>query len=410
MFRHRHAGRWLLTMRWRPTPASYIRWKAPPFLPRTLTDEASRGHFPFAIRPDSLAERAPIVASRTIGLLALLLAVLLVLLHSLGSASDRSATAHIEAAGVLLVIAALAGITGRIIVKSRKSATLGEAAGDEAMRQLLREKQAAEAASAAKSRYLASVSHEIRSPLNAIYGYAQLMERGGEVDPGEAARVIRRSAEHLTNLVEGLLDISLIENGVLRISSDAVRFGPFLDQVASMFRHGATAKGLRFDYERPDRLPEFVRMDEKRMRQVLINLLSNAIKFTPSGSVGLRLIWSGQTAVFEIVDTGPGIPLEDRERIFMPFERGTDGQSRNQPGIGLGLAITNALVRIQGGDLELDSTVGTGTTFRVRMMLGHVAGAVQEAEVGAPITGYEGERRSILVVDDDADQLRLMRG
>lgn len=382
--------------------AGYKRWRAPRF----RSDDG--GYFPFMPSPEVIKARAPILASGTIGFLALLLAAALILVHAAGSMSERSITVHVEVAAVLFAIIALASVTGRIIRTSRARQPASDGEADVTVAELQREKQAAETASAAKSRYLASVSHEIRSPLNAIYGYAQLMERGGEVDPGEAARIIRRSAEHLTNLVEGLLDISLIENGVLKVSNDVVRFAPFLDQVASMFRHGASFKGLRFVYERPDRLPEFVRMDEKRLRQVLINLLSNAIKFTPVGSVTFRVIWTGQVAVFEVSDTGPGIPPEDRERIFMPFERG-DG-SRRQPGVGLGLAITNALVNMQGGELELDSMVGTGTTFRVRLMMGHVAGAALEVDVGASITGYEGERRSILVVDDDAHQLRLMRG
>jgi len=398
-------------MRWRPSADSYIRWKAPPFMPRVLSDEAGRASFPFAIPRAEIRARTPGLASGTIGLLALILAIALATLHLVGAAGDSSVVAHVEAAAVLIAIAGLAGLMRRVAQGSvERAALLGATADDGVLRELVRAKDAAEAASAAKSRYLASVSHEIRSPLNAIYGYAQLMERSGEVDPGEAARVIRRSAEHLTNLVEGLLDISLIENGVLRISHDVVRFAPFLDQVASMFRHGASSKGLRFDYQRPDRLPEFVRMDEKRLRQVLINLLSNAIKFTPAGSVTFKVRWSGQMAVFEVTDTGPGIAAEDRERIFMPFERGTGPQARNQPGIGLGLAISNALAQIQGGDLELDSVSGQGATFRLRMMMGQVAGGAAEAEPGAPIIGYEGERRSILVVDDDVHQLRLMRG
>ncbi|MET0364749.1 MAG: hybrid sensor histidine kinase/response regulator [Sphingobium sp.] len=400
-------------MRWRPS-AGHNRWKAPPFIPRPASakDGTGRGHFPFNIQPETMKARAPVWASGTIGVLALLLAAALVLLHVSGCMSERSIAAHGQAAGVLMAIVALAGMTGHIIRSSRERGAGGkDAVADRALiDRLVLEKEAAEAASAAKSRYLASVSHEIRSPLNAIYGYAQLMERGGEVDPVEAARIIRRSAEHLTNLVEGLLDISLIENGVLRISNDVVRFAPFLDQVASMFRHGAGAKGLRFNYERPDRLPEFVRMDEKRLRQVLINLLSNAIKFTPAGFVTFRVVWAGQMVVFEVEDSGPGIAAEDRERIFLPFDRGAGDQARTQPGIGLGLAITNALVHIQGGELEVDSQPGAGATFRVRLMMGQVAGAAVEAAVAAPIIGYEGDRRSILIVDDDVHQLRLMRG
>jgi CheY-like chemotaxis protein/anti-sigma regulatory factor (Ser/Thr protein kinase) len=277
------------------------------------------------------------------------------------------------------------------------------------MTDLRRQKAAAEAANAAKSRYLASVSHELRSPLNAIFGYAQLLERGGDIDVTQAARIIRRSAEHLTSLIEGLSDISEVESGILRIGKDVVRFGPFLDQIADMFRHGAASKGLRFTYRRPDNLPQFVRVDQNRLRQVLINLLSNAIKFTSSGSVDLRVTYAGQMAIFEISDTGPGIAVEDQGRIFGPFERGSAAPGAEQPGSGLGLAITQALVRILGGDLHLDSEPGKGSVFRVTMMIGHVAGRIGEAAPSASIKGYEGPRRAILLVDDDPDHLSLVR-
>lgn len=273
---------------------------------------------------------------------------------------------------------------------------------------LLRDKEAAEAANAAKSRYLANVSHEIRSPLNAIYGYAQLVEHEAGVDPQEAARVIRRSAEHLTNLVEGLLDISLVENGVLRVNSEVVRLPALIDQIVSMFRPSAAVKGLAFRCELPERLPEFVRTDQKRLRQVLINLLSNAIKFTEAGTVTLRVAWSGQTAVFEVIDTGPGIAEADRERIFTRYERVGD-TGRPQDGAGLGLAITRAILQILGGTLELDSTPGQGSCFRVRLMLGHVAGYRETSASTRRVIGYEGRRRSVLVTDDDPEQRALMR-
>ena len=112
---------------------------------------------------------------------------------------------------------------------------------------LERAKDAAEAANLAKTRYLVGVSHEIRAPLNAIYGYGQLLERAGAIDPAEAARVIRRSSEHLTNIVDGLLDISRIESGVMTLSRDVVPLPEFLDAIVAMFRVQAEAKGLRLD-------------------------------------------------------------------------------------------------------------------------------------------------------------------
>ena len=274
-----------------------------------------------------------------------------------------------------------------------------------------RAKQAAENASRAKSRYLATVSHEIRSPLNAIYGYAQLAERDDGVSPQEAARVIRRSAEHLTSLVEGLLDISQLEFGMLRARSEVVRFSQFIEQIVWMMRPAAAAKGIAFIFVPAERMPEYVRLDQSRFRQVLINLLSNAIKFTDAGTVTLTIRYSGQTATFEIRDTGPGIAAQDHERIFEPFERGSgadglqgDPSPRNRPGAGLGLAISRAIVQILGGKLEMESEIGAGTCFRIMMMLSDVPGMTALPDTPRRMSGYEGRQRHILLVEDDPDQ------
>jgi signal transduction histidine kinase/DNA-binding NarL/FixJ family response regulator len=275
------------------------------------------------------------------------------------------------------------------------------------MVRLASELDVAKAANAAKSRFLANVSHEIRSPLNAIYGYAQLVERGAGVDPQHAARVIRRSAEHLTNLVEGLLDLASVEQGVVRVDSGVVRAGALVQQVAEMFAPLAAQKGLTFNCELPDRLPEFVRMDERRVRQALINLVSNAVKFTEAGKVTLAFRWSGQMATFEVRDTGPGIADDRRDAIFAPYVR--DGADEPQEGAGLGLAITSAIVRMLGGDLQLESTPGMGSTFRIVIMAPQVSGFVDRAADLVRPSGYTGPVRSILLVDDDRDHLAVLR-
>ncbi|MCW2395555.1 MULTISPECIES: hybrid sensor histidine kinase/response regulator [unclassified Sphingobium] len=265
-------------------------------------------------------------------------------------------------------------------------------------------RQSAISANLAKSRYLASVSHEIRSPLNAIYGYAQLFERGDGVNAQEAARVILRCSEHLTNLVEGLLDISQLEFGMLRVRTEEVRLNSFLDHIVSMMRPAAHAKGLTFTLEKTGRLPEIARFDQNRLRQVLINLLSNAIKFTQQGSVTLKVGYAGQIATFEVKDTGPGIAPEDRQRIFEPFERGEGRES----GAGLGLAISRTLVEILGGQLDLVSTPEGGSCFRIVMMLSEVAGKALSSAPMRKLTGYEGKPRHVLLVEDDADQRQFL--
>jgi CheY-like chemotaxis protein len=270
--------------------------------------------------------------------------------------------------------------------------------------------QAAEAANEAKTRFLASVAHEIRAPLNAIYGYAQLIERGEGPDPLAAARVIRRSAEHLAHLVEGLLDIAQVEGGAMSLTREAIRFPEFLDQLMAMLDLQAKARGLALVLERPDRLPEFVNADPKRLRQVLINLLANAIKFTDHGKVTLKVDYRNELATFTVIDTGIGIAPEDAERIFAPFER-VGGPAGERPGAGLGLAITQALVHIMGGDIRLESAPGQGSRFTVRLMLSQPLSPPSEPapEPGA-VTGYLGRERWVLLVDDDAAHLAMVRG
>lgn len=270
-------------------------------------------------------------------------------------------------------------------------------------------REAAEAANEAKTRFLASVSHEIRSPLNAIYGYAQLLERNDGQGALRAARVIRRSSEHLSHLIEGLLDISHVESGSLKLSRDTIRFRAFLEQLIDMLELQAQAKGLALALDCPPGLPDFVRADQKRLRQVLINLLSNAIKFTDEGSVTLKVHYRNELATFEVIDSGIGIAAEDAERIFIPFER-AGGEAEGRPGIGLGLAITQALVRIMGGDIRVESAPGAGSRFTVRLMLSQPLTPPVEVAGPSAVTGYAGRPRRLLLIDDDPAHLTLLTG
>jgi len=273
--------------------------------------------------------------------------------------------------------------------------------------QLQRAKEVAEAANLAKSRYIVGVSHEIRSPLNTISGYAQLLERNPTQHVEDAVRVIRRSTSHLVNLVDGLLDISRIENGSLRIERNRVNLIELLDQIVDMFRLQASAKGIAFEYDRAARLPVFVFTDEKRLRQILINLISNAIKYTPQGTASLVVRWRDPVAEFEISDTGVGIAEADLQRIFEPFER--VGNVGSAPGIGLGLTITRLLTEIMGADLAVDSRPGAGSSFKVRMFFSDAPSPDGGESSGRVATGYEGPRRRLLATDDDREHLDMVR-
>ncbi|MGU3664156.1 ATP-binding protein [Methylobacterium sp. A49B] len=277
-------------------------------------------------------------------------------------------------------------------------------------------KERAEAANQAKSRYVVGLSHELRTPLSSVLGYAQLLETDPTIPAARlnGIRVIRRSAQHLSGLIDGLLDISRMEAGRLLINRDEIRLSDFLDQLADMIRLQAREAGLDFRFTRPEILPQVVATDEKRLRQVLLNLLSNAIKFTPCGTVSLDLSYRSQVAVFTIRDTGPGIPEADLARIFEPFERGSTPAARSTPGTGLGLTIANLLAQLLGGEITLTAAPGGGTQARLRLMLAAVTQpAHASASAAAPVSrtepAYAGPRRTVLVVDDDTAHRTLMR-
>ncbi len=275
---------------------------------------------------------------------------------------------------------------------------------------LQRAKEQADSANQAKSRYLTGISHELRSPLNAVLGYAQLLEKDPSIPAHrrDALSVIRRSGEHLADLIEGLLDISKIEAGRLDIHRDQVRLGPLLEQLVHMFRLQAEGKGLQFEYLCHDRLPPLVRTDEKRLRQILINLLSNAIKYTASGQVRMTVKYRSEVAEFTIEDTGEGISPQDQQRIFRPFER-IRRPGEQVSGTGLGLTITQLLTDIMGGDLNLSSEPGTGSVFKVTLMMSSIRNAsdISPEEVQG-IQGYRGEFKRIMVVDDEATHRQLV--
>ncbi|MGA3157759.1 MAG: ATP-binding protein [Steroidobacteraceae bacterium] len=324
---------------------------------------------------------------------------------------------------VFLSLLFLSGVGAWLIVLAHESRRVAEAESAKQTAMLMEEieahgrtdaalqkaKEVAEAANLAKTRYIVGLSHEIRTPLNSIFGYAQLLERGSATHAETAVRVIRRGAEHLSNLIDGLLDVSKIENGLLRLNRDTVNLPEFLEQVVDMFRLQAMAKGLQFHYEAGPALPVQVHTDQKRLRQILINLLSNAIKYTAEGSVSLCVRYRNPIAEFEIKDTGSGIAPDDLERVFEPFERGTGQSVLAIPGTGLGLTITKLLTQVMGADLQIQSTSSSGTTFVVRMMLSEVRDHVEPVKPDAQICDYVGERRKVLLVDDDPLHLELVQ-
>ncbi|MGH8847756.1 MAG: ATP-binding response regulator, partial [Polaromonas sp.] len=276
----------------------------------------------------------------------------------------------------------------------------------------------ADQANQAKSRYISAISHELRTPLNSILGYAQLMGEDAAIPPHrkQAVSVIKRGGEHLLSLIEGTLDIARIEAGKLTLHVKPMQFADCVHEMAGMFELQAAAKGLGFRFEASGRLPELVRADEKRVRQILINLLGNAIKFTAQGQVTFRLRHAREMAHIDIEDTGPGMGEAELARIFEPFARGTTaGQSaEGTPGAGLGLTIAKMLTELMGGEMTVVSTPGEGSVFRIRLFLPevHVAAGVARDAMEKPTRrrprGYEGARRKLLVVDNEEPDRELL--
>ncbi|MFN5516310.1 MAG: ATP-binding protein [Cyanobacteriota bacterium] len=264
-------------------------------------------------------------------------------------------------------------------------------------------KGAADSANQAKSEFLANMSHELRTPLNGILGYAQILGRsslGAQADHG--VEIIYQCGAHLLTLIDDVLDLSKIEARRLDLTPQPIHLPALIQGVAEICRVRADKKGLQFEYEPDPQLPEAVWADEKRLRQVLINLLGNAIKFTDQGRVGLDVRpESDGRLTFSVTDTGVGLAPEEQKKLFRAFEQAGDAKQRAQ-GTGLGLAISQRLVGLMGGTIQVESQLGQGSRFWFSVELPPAPNWGEEVRrhQGRKIIGYEGERRSLLIVDD----------
>ncbi len=276
---------------------------------------------------------------------------------------------------------------------------------------LRRTKLGADAASRAKSAFLANMSHEMRTPMTAILGYTQLLQRDPEVGVAQQVHleVISRNGERLLELINDALEMSRIELGHRNVSREELDLGGLLDDMERVFRARAEARQLTFALSRALDLPGHIVTDGSKLRRVLVNLLDNAVKFTVSGGVAVRALarppgpTGGATRlIVEVEDTGPGIGAEEMADLFRPFIHTRKGIAAG--GTGLGLALSRELSLLMGGNITVDSRPGKGSLFRLELPfeIGSAPASRRQAPMGRVlrVVGAPGQVRVVSVSDD----------
>ena len=262
----------------------------------------------------------------------------------------------------------------------------------------------------AKSEFLAKMSHEMRTPLNAIQGMCELMRVEELPEPNRTRAALAHDAVgQLTAIIDGLLDLAKIEAGGMTLELLPTDCRLLLKDTAALFRELAKAKGLAFEVDLDASIPPSLSVDPLRLRQVVSNLLNNALKFTGRGTIRLEAHAEGGPKDFVLAvavsDTGIGIVPEIHERLFKPFVQAEASTTRRYGGTGLGLAICRSLVEMMGGKIALESTPGAGSRFSFRVPL--TADASPRTSVAQPARTPELARLRVLVVEDNSTNMRL---
>jgi PAS domain S-box-containing protein len=265
--------------------------------------------------------------------------------------------------------------------------------------ELIWAKHQAEAANRAKSEFLANMSHEIRTPMTAILGFSEILLENAEGGPvQEAAAIIKRNGQHLLEIINDILDLSKIEAGRLRIERLPCSLPALIDEVISLMRVRAEAKGLTLTAEYAGPIPEHIQTDPTRLRQVLVNLVGNAVKFTETGSVRMVVRHRPEHAPapvleIDVIDTGIGLEAEQLGRLFTPFMQADASTTRKYGGTGLGLAISKRLLGMLGGEISVTSRPGQGSTFTLRLPVEYPPPAVADESLNRVPNGPRAAER-----------------
>jgi signal transduction histidine kinase/DNA-binding response OmpR family regulator len=364
----------------------------------------------WVIDPDPADEPSDwAVAAAEAGLRTAMAFPILIGSHIVGIVECFSTEAAAPDPEVVPLVTDVATQLGRVVERMRSDNALRAA------------KEAAEVANEAKSTFLASMSHEFRTPLNAIIGYAEMLEEeaadGGQEDLLPDLGKIRSAGRHLLGVINDVLDLSKIEAGRTDLYLETFSVDTLLDEVAATVRPLAEGKGNRLEIRKDDGLGEMY-SDLTKVRQTLLNLSGNALKFTEAGTVTIGARRDGADVVFEVSDTGIGIAPEHMGRLFQPFSQAESSTARRFGGTGLGLVISRRFCEMLGGDVTVQSEPGVGSTFTVRLPARFEEHPAAMPAVAAPPPLGPAPARppatangsAVLVIENDATVRRLLEG